>query len=285
MYSNSRAGFTRQTDSIPFLGGGLGATHNRVQNWYFGTSDLTWSELQPSYYDEWNSDPLYRRRSDFQYNVLFDQDFYNSYPNFINPWYTPNHSDSNFVNGAANAPWEGIGTGWFFSVLGGGKDKRGTTNINSRVPLDFDNTYEARMRGDFAVPTLFNGNFDAVFQPDDGFRKHISKEIPGWSFHNNSTLPSSVTVDNLKKWSQINSLTELAKTASRSPDEDWALELESGESITHDRFVVPDWGVLRFDVHVPNTGGNLAVSLDMLDESLTDQNRIFDLTELIIRFC
>ncbi|TAD95307.1 MAG: hypothetical protein EAZ96_26840, partial [Oscillatoriales cyanobacterium] len=92
--------------------------------------------------------------------------------------------------GAANAPNEGIGTGWFYSVLGGGLTKdpntgaitnlRPTNNVE-RVPLSFDNTAESRMRGDFAVPTLFGGNFDAVFNPRSLFRNAISNAIPGWS--------------------------------------------------------------------------------------------------------
>ncbi len=69
---------------------------------------------------------------------------------------------------------KGIGTGWFYSVLGGGLTKdpntgaitnlRPTNNVE-HVPLSFDNTAERRMRGDFAIPTLFGGNFDAVFNP------------------------------------------------------------------------------------------------------------------------
>ncbi|UNU23845.1 hypothetical protein [Microcoleus vaginatus] len=31
----------------------------------------------------------------------------------------------------------------------------------------------------------------------------------------------------------------------------YALKLESGKSITHHSFVVPEWGNLRFDLHVP----------------------------------
>ncbi|MCC3422259.1 MAG: hypothetical protein JGK12_32365, partial [Microcoleus sp. PH2017_01_SCD_O_A] len=51
-----------------------------------------------------------------------------------------------------------MGTGWFYSVLGGGLTKdpntgaianlRPTNNVE-RVPLSFDNTAERRMRGDF----------------------------------------------------------------------------------------------------------------------------------------
>ena len=32
----------------------------------------------------------------------------------------------------------------------------------------------------------------------------------------------------------------------------YALKIEKNQTLTHNRFVVPDWGVLRFDLHVPN---------------------------------
>ncbi|TAE91620.1 MAG: hypothetical protein EAZ79_30995, partial [Oscillatoriales cyanobacterium] len=72
------------------------------------------------------------------------------------------------------------------------------TNNVERVPLSFDNTAESRMRGDFAIPTLFGGNFDAVFNPRSLFRNAISDAIPGWSFHggtSNIASPTSRLVD------------------------------------------------------------------------------------------
>jgi len=43
----------------------------------------------------------------------------------------------------------------------------------------------------------------------------------------------------------------------------YALKLESGKSITHNRFVVPEWGTLRFNLHVPEltTNGKVKVSI------------------------
>ncbi|HEY9807942.1 MAG TPA: hypothetical protein V6D13_01255 [Halomicronema sp.] len=77
-----------------------------------------------------------------------------------------------------NAPTEGICTGWFYSVLGGGKDKRQFPLLGVRTPVNFDNSAEARMGGDFALPTLFNGNFDAITS------KFLGQNIPGLSFYN-----------------------------------------------------------------------------------------------------
>ncbi|MEG4445304.1 DNA/RNA non-specific endonuclease [Microcoleus sp. AT9_B5] len=260
-YAESRAGFTRQTDAIPIIGGGLGATHGRVLNWYSGSANLGLTESQPSDAVDWLKDPVYRRRSDGAYEVLFDADFYDTNPNRVNPWYTPTHTEANFVQGSADAPWEGIGNGWFYSVLGGGDSLRPETQ--PRVPLSFDNTYSARMRGDAAVPTLFNGNFDAVTDPFGGnlsqVRRTISNALPGWSFHNGQQNPNIDLVQNL----------EDVKSKKGKSETDYALKLGNGlTEIVHNRFVVPDWGALRFDLHTPQlNGGRIKVSLQAVDGS------------------
>jgi hypothetical protein len=132
------------------------------------------------------------------------------------------------------------------------------------------------MRGDYAVPTLFNGNFDAVFQtpiaifplssPATAFRTGISDAIPGWSFHNGGN--SGSTWD-LVDWKDISSLSEYRNQLGYSPAQpNYALKLDSGESITHNRFVVPDWGTLRFDLFAPQlSGGTVTVSLQGEDGS------------------
>jgi DNA/RNA endonuclease G (NUC1) len=260
-YADSRAGFTRQTDAIPLIGGGLGGNHTRVLNWYSGSANLGLRESQPSYAVDWLKDPVYRRRSDGAYEVLFDRNFYDTNPNRVNPWYTPTHTEANFVQGSADAPWEGIGTGWFYSVLGGGESLRPETQ--PRVPLSFDNTYSARMRGDASVPTLFKGNFDAVTDPFGGnlsqVRRSISNALPGWSFHNGQSNPNIDLVQNL----------EDVKSKKGKSEIDYAVKLGSGlTEIVHNRFVVPDWGALRFDLHTPQlNGGRINVTLQAVDDS------------------
>jgi DNA/RNA endonuclease G (NUC1) len=255
-YFDSRPGFTRQTDAIPLIGGGFGANHGRVLNWYSGSANLGLTESQPSYAVDWLNDPVYRRRSDGAYEVLFDRDLYDTNPNRVNPWYTPNHTDANFVQGSAEAPWEGIGTGWFYSINGGGERLRPETQ--PRVPLSFDNTYSARMRGDAAVPTLFNGNFDAVTDPFGGnlsqVRRTISNALPGWSFHNGQSDSNIDLVQNL----------EDVKSIKGKSETDYAFKLGANgvQEIVHNRFIVPDWGNLRFDVHAPVRSGNLKVTLE-----------------------
>jgi DNA/RNA endonuclease G (NUC1) len=101
--------------------------------------------------------------------------------------------------------------------LGGGKSARNYNN-GTRVPIGWDNTLQARSRGDFAVPTLFNGNFDAEFEnpslADRGgiLRNIISNGIAGWSFRNNETgatwANNVVNNGDLEEWRNIDSLSE-----------------------------------------------------------------------------
>ena len=242
----SRAGFTRLD---PF-----GATHGRVATWYTGTTNLSLTEVP-------GEGRIHRRRSDFHYDEFFDQEFYEEHGT-LNQWYLPDHKEASFTMN--EGPSEGIGTGWFHSVLGGGFDLRPKSDVD-RVPLYFDNTLESYLRGDYAVPTLFNGNFNATVRPDGFIRTGNvprfpgSRAIPGWSFHGGG---GDVNTDDLVTWSEIGSLTDSTRTATGDPELDYALELRSGEMITHNRFLVPDWGVLRFDLHVPDiSGGQVKVSM------------------------
>ncbi|MCC3426568.1 MAG: DNA/RNA non-specific endonuclease [Microcoleus sp. PH2017_01_SCD_O_A] len=233
-YNNSRAGFT--TDPIP------GDVHGRVVSWYGGTSDLLPTNFPSDQNLEVN--PVFRRRGDGYRERLFDKDFSFSNsvltgPARVSPWYTP---ESKFQHGADAAPWEGIGTGWFYSAMGGGYSSRPKTNVE-RIPVDFDNTYDARMRGDAAVPTLFNGNFDAVFDPKGVTRTPLSKGLPGWSFHNGQSDPNIDLVQSLEDVKLIQGNSE--------PNYAFKLETSKVKEIVHNRFVVPDWGALRFDLHAP----------------------------------
>ncbi len=242
-YNKSRAGFTRETDPIF----GTGGVHGRVVSWYGGTSDLFPTNFPSNENLEIN--PVFRRRGDGYREQLFDKDFSFSNsvltgPARVSPWYTP---ESKFPHGVDAAPWEGIGTGWFYSAMGGGYSSRPKTNVE-RIPLDFDNTYDARMRGDAAVPTLFNGNFDAVFAPKEVTRTTLSKGLPGWSFHNGQSDPNIDLVQSL----------EDVKSIQGNSEPNYAFKLESSKvkEIVHNRFVVPDWGALRFDLHAPGIANN-----------------------------
>ncbi len=235
---SSRAGFTQDVANG-------NNPHGRTVAWYGGTADLSWGKNNPLEYS------IHRRSGDFSYGELFD-------PNFpdAKPWYTPNHTGQPV--GDEDAQWEGIGTGWYYSVLGGGYYKRYSLPLtfSPRTPLNFDNTALPRMRGDFAVPTLFNGNFDAINQ------RFRNQPIPGWSFHNDGE-------ESLQKylfdWKDIPSLDQYRTDIGYdSAHPNYALRLSSGglNEITHNNFVVPDWGALRFNLHVPElTDGTVRVSI------------------------
>ncbi len=143
--------------------------------------------------------------------------------------------------------------------------------------MSFDNTLEAGMRGDYAVPTLFNGNFDQFIpnksEPEKFGRNAISQEIPGWSFHNSATSTFADPTKHLVDWKAITSLntpytylngkqvpgTSFLDRMGINSDpsfSNYALELKGGDRITHNRFVVPDWGALRFNIHLPQEAAN-----------------------------
>jgi hypothetical protein len=196
---NGRAGFTEDNR--------FGETHGRTLAWYGGTIDLGLSELK---IDGRITSPLTDLRTsiDRLSQTIYDQRGDNDLAKILAsdtdsslvPWYSAGNSN------------EGIHEGWYYSVLGGGSANR-PKSVVDRVPLTFDNSMESRMRGDFAVPTLVNGNFDAIFETPpsiipppslgSGFRTLISDAIPGWAFH--SSDKDGSTWD-LKEWSNISSL-------------------------------------------------------------------------------
>lgn len=57
---------------------------------------------------------------------------------------------------------------------------------------------------------------------------------------------------------------EVEQASASSDESNYALQMNAGDSITHNRFVVPDWGVLRFDLHVSEaelTDGTVTASM------------------------
>ncbi|MCC3570144.1 MAG: DNA/RNA non-specific endonuclease [Microcoleus sp. PH2017_40_RAT_O_B] len=225
-----------------------------------GTANLTGSKLPSE-----NGDTIYRRLGDLEQNNITD---------VTKTWYTPDHTNASFTQGDTKAPWEGIGTGWFDSVLGGGSQLRPyfdggkkTKNElgdfedylkNNRVSVLEDNTSIAAMRGDFAVPTLFNGNFDAIYYPNS------IQNIPGWySNRANNKLKQSALID-------VAGIPGATPPSNGIPN--YALLLGAGKSTqaTHDSFVIPDWGNLRFDVFAPVRSGELNVKLETIDGQSKD---------------
>ncbi|WP_353955672.1 putative Ig domain-containing protein [uncultured Sphingobium sp.] len=188
-----------------FAGLGAGGPHSRVWQWYAGTIDTNMTKFQgldiyrritddgirpkvfgiPSL-DQWNMEPWY----------------------FVDPGKVTSSSMSVRI-GAANQMvtgnttstthfniTDGVGTGWFYSVAGGGADFRPIIS-GGEVDVTTDNS-EAPNPGGSAVQSIFNGNFEQGTREslnvhleriatgeldDDAGRFPISYEIPGFAFH------------------------------------------------------------------------------------------------------
>ena len=251
---SSRMGFTEHsTDGRP---------HMHALTWYGGTTNLSGSQLPLR-----NGETIYRRLGDLELD---------SSGNPTTPtWYTPAHANANFTHGEQQAPWEGIGTGWFYSVLGGGSQLRPYgVNVSNRVPLTEDNTYTDetignRMRGDYAVPTLFNGNFDAS-------KRFTYQSVPGWSFYNSLTVSDNPNVSqrHLHERDEIDTfLTEEQRILNYGfASQNYTFKMggtDGPQEIIHNLFVVPDQNSLhdslKLDLHVPEdqlaAGRNITVSM------------------------
>ena len=256
-----------------------GAPHSEVVNWYEGTVDLNLD----------SSGGLDGRISDTPGDLI--KTIYDRL----------GEREVNDLLGTATSiiPWfkrEGAGQGWYYSVLGGGKAARPHSNV-AKVPVSWDNTLEARLRGDFAVPTLFNGNFNASFESPPSVLNPVSSStfrnfapkvgstaVPGWSFRNNVSgatwNDNAASTWNLVDWKDIPTFAQpngyLSKLgidpSANTYQPDYAIKLDStNNTITHNRFLIPDWGSLRFDLFTgaitSPMAGTLKVFLDALDGS------------------
>jgi endonuclease G len=234
-----------------------GGPHQAAAGWYAGTADLNLNQIPSE-----NGQTIYRRLGDLSSSER--------------PWYSPDHTNANFSHGEEMAPWEGIGTGWFHSVLGGGNQfrpysfeggKLSKDEIQEfsypndgwreyletkRVSVKQENNPISGLWGDFAVPTLFNGNFDALVY------KYSSQNIPGWYID---------TPSNSLKQSALIDVAGIPGSNPYSNGLNYALQLGGGNptQATHDWFMVPDWGNLRFDVFAPVESGELNVKLETMD--------------------
>ena len=202
---NGRSGFTQ--DDVAFLGAsiGLGGPHGRVFDWYLGTIDTS---LTANY-----GNPIYRRIVDQgrgTLSVVFPTEDFG-----IAPWYsidpndvttgTPGLTVDTGRNVLDNGViWEGVGTGWYYSTVGGGFGFRPSSG--ERVSVAYNNSDGAKLEledsGTPAVPTIFNGDFElgvknsiwnyltqagnangSAFDEATYGRYPLSYELPGWSFH------------------------------------------------------------------------------------------------------
>lgn len=121
--------------------------------------------------------------------------------------------------------------------------------------MSFDNTLEAGMRGDYAVPTLFNGNFDAS-------KRFTYQSVPGWSFYNSLTVfdNHNVSQRHLHERDEIDTfLTEEQRILNYGfAGQNNTLKMGGNDGvkeIIHNLFLVPDQNSLhdslKFNLHVP----------------------------------
>lgn len=100
--------------------------------------------------------------------------------------------------------------------------------------------------------------------------------VPGWSNHFNDEAEDAkdLTTDKLVEWSKIDSLdTYRDRVGYDLKQPNYALELNGGDKITHNNFVVPDWGNLRFDLFTENlNGGQVNVSIQSDVPGFSDYN-------------
>jgi hypothetical protein len=111
------------------------------------------------------------------------------------------------------------------------------------------------MRGDYAVPTLFNGNFDAS-------KRFTYQNVPGWSFYNSLTVSDNhnVSQKHLHARDEIDTfLTEEQRKLNPGlAGQNYTLKMggtDGVKEIIHNLFLVPDRNSLhdslKFDLHVP----------------------------------
>ncbi|MFN4173125.1 MAG: hypothetical protein ACK4GW_15350, partial [Pseudorhodobacter sp.] len=191
------------------LGIGWGTVHDRVVAHYAGTAALNrtsyglaadpifrslfdWGGEGPQFAGEGRS-PYYNETAPKELNV---QSWYRArvdnagqtpaFPTITGARYNP--TTGPLID---TAPWEGIGTGWFFSDLGGGIAAR----PGGASPARPDASTVSNTRYGNAldpVPVLFNGDFQSSFRPfygrviwPFGDESH-AYQVPGWSFQGGS---------------------------------------------------------------------------------------------------
>jgi DNA/RNA endonuclease G (NUC1) len=192
-------------------------------------------------------------------------------------------SPGSALNPSLGMPSEGIGEGWFYSVLGGGVRLRplGQRTVDNgqlsqakgiRKDVGVDNTSSGRMRGDYAVPTLFDGNFDAIAAGTTT----STGLIPGW----NAAQSKLVNVYDTTLVPTLQGHFDKLGVDRSQPN--YAVKLDAGDSITHNNFATSDWGILRFDLYTGLIASNSSNILTVrLEEVGNPTNSVSQEIELV----
>jgi hypothetical protein len=200
-------GFT-EDDFLPLIGS-KAQTHSRPHAWYAGTLSSTLSYFSPSMTKGDDKLPdrdwIVRRRADGAFEKVAGIGHRPApYGNNQSAWYIQRlsellgrHVDGEQINELADEAaaedepsntWEGVGAGFYFSKLGGGASDRLVLGEAQRVEASVDNTEFGKSI--LAVPTVFNGDFQASVRPYFG-RFITSYQLPGWGLHNGQSLTGS----------------------------------------------------------------------------------------------
>ncbi|HEV6968357.1 Ig-like domain-containing protein [Roseateles sp.] len=202
-------GFTK--DDYLIRVGSTAQTHSRPHTWYAGTLDSSLSYFSAAMTTK--DDPvkdrdwIIRRRADGAFEKASSAIAKPApYGSNQAPWYLERIDkllgrvaqgsvaagqsalDPLVASRSGETPadtWEGVGAGFFFTKLGGGATDRIVAGSSARVSIEQDNTEWGASTT--AVPTVFNGDFQASIRPYFG-RFLTTYQLPGWSLHNGGAL-------------------------------------------------------------------------------------------------
>ena len=194
------------------LGIGWGTAHNRALTYYGGTADLNRGTYAVA---GGAPDPIWRSLYDFDRIEgptsslgTLSRFYSDTSPARLNPfsWYRAREFETDVTFGTVTkgaeglratspkvdrSPWEGIGTGYFYSDLGGGLAERPKKKDAKRP--DAAKTINTEI-GDASVPIplIYNGDFESSFRAiygrvpfPFGDNPH-GYEMAGWAFHGGS---------------------------------------------------------------------------------------------------
>ncbi len=208
-----------EDDAVPdfSLGLGVGTVNARAVGWYLGTVDLgadTYTGVGESPDNIWRqaSDRFIETKTAFPppddalwefgklaryYNDASEPtpaniaDSAEGFDKNLKSWYGARELENRRARTDAhaaldNTAWEGVGTGWFYSSMGGGSGLQRLINNTDRTKFDPAKVQNATQPGQSEViEDIFNGDFESTFRPFYGRAPvplRSAYEIAGWSF-------------------------------------------------------------------------------------------------------
>lgn len=203
---------------------GVGTLNNRAVGWYLGTADLQaddyvstggdsaniWRQASDRFIDVNSAHPEFGSLLNIARYARFYKDDSPATPNVVvekgsrayqdnqQSWYIAREFEKptgpTRAQGTAavdTTAWEGVGTGWFYSSLGGGGQLRDGIKKTDRSKYQADTYDNASETGQKAViEDVFNGDFETGFRPIWGrlpIPGRSAYEVAGWSFHGGGT--------------------------------------------------------------------------------------------------